>query len=195
MNLSDIVRCVPPRHESLTNAVGDVEVSWRGTCPSHMRKQIDSVRGASVVTNNGVSVLTIVPVFFSRSEYTDARRIVSLPPRSFAKENYTTRMTMDALKVSDKVVWRSRGYRVSMYYEGGAIKDVRKVIKNIPKKERIKYIFMDGNHIVSRHSQKEKHPDNPRTVIAFLGYINTNLMWNLSKMNCSAVSVYFVRDE
>lgn len=195
MNLSDIVRCVPPRHESLTNAVGDVEVSWCGTCPSHMRKQIDSVRGASVVTNDGVSVLTIVPVFFSQSEYIDARRIVSLPLRSFAKENYTTRMTMDALKVSDKVVWRSRGYRVSMYYEGGTIKDVQKVVKNIPKKEHIKYIFMDGNHVVSRHSQKAEHPDNPRTVISFLGYINTNLMWNLSKMNCSAVSVYFARDE
>lgn len=42
---------------------------------------------------------------------------------------------------------------------------------------------------------KTKHPDNPRTIIAFLEYTNTNLMWNLSKMNCSAVNVYFVRDE
>lgn len=32
-----------------------------------------------------------------------------------------------------------------------------------------------------------------RNIIAF--HTNTNLMWNLSKMNCSSVNVYFVRDE
>lgn len=57
------------------------------------------------------------------------------------------------------------------------------------------YIYGCQSHCFTSFPKKTKHPDNPRTIIAFLGYTNTNLMWNLSKMNCSAVNVYFVRDE
>lgn len=56
------------------------------------------------------------------------------------------------------------------------------------------YIYGCQSHCFTSFPKKRNIQTIHEPSLPF-GYTNTNLMWNLSKMNCSAVNVYFVRDE